>query len=52
MNINNIFEAIPENLQTEVFERLAEANGVKIERIISKGHKSSKTDWYDQASQE
>ncbi|MDH5611228.1 MAG: cupin domain-containing protein [Gammaproteobacteria bacterium] len=50
--MNNIFDAIPENLEAEVFERLAEGNGVRIERIISKGHHSTDSGWYDQNNNE
>ncbi|MCP4411974.1 MAG: cupin domain-containing protein, partial [Gammaproteobacteria bacterium] len=35
-----------------VFELLAQNNGVRIERIISKGQKSPDTGWYDQDESE
>ena len=35
--MKNIFEAIPDDLTTEMFENLVENKKVKIERIISKG---------------
>jgi len=50
--MNNIFDAIPEDLQSEVFEKLVETEGVRIERIISKGHRSPKSGWYDQDKNE
>lgn len=50
--MNNIFDAIPENLDKEIFEQLVESNGVRIERIISKGQKSPESGWYDQDSNE
>lgn len=50
--LNNIFKAIPENLDVEVFEQLASGNGLIIERIISKGHKSPESGWYDQDKNE
>ena len=50
--MNNIFDAIPENLKTEVFERLVETDDVTIERIVSKGHKSPQSGWYDQNKNE
>jgi len=50
--MNNIFGAIPEDLKTEVFERLVESDNVKIERIVSKGHKSPESGWYDQDKNE
>lgn len=50
--MNNIFNAIPKNLKAEVFERLVESDAVRIERIISKGHKSPEAGWYDQDENE
>lgn len=50
--MNNIFNAIPENIEAELLEPLIESNGVKIERIISKGHKSPASGWYDQDNNE
>jgi len=50
--VNNIFAAIPEHLEAELLERLAENNDVKIERIISKGHTSSESGWYYQQQNE
>ena len=50
--MNNIFDSIPDNLSAEVFNLLVDFNGVKIERIISKGHSSPKTGWYDQNKNE
>jgi len=50
--VNNIFSAIPENLEAEVFEQLLAGDGVTIERIISKGHQSPETGWYDQDANE
>ena len=50
--MNNIFDAIPENIDTEIFELLAKSNGTRIERIISKGHKSPDSGWYDQEKNE
>jgi len=50
--MNNIFAAIPADLTSEVFEILAQSDQVKIERIISKGHSSTETGWYDQAQHE
>lgn len=50
--MNNIFKDIPEDLSSEVFEVLAESKNIKIERIISKGHSSPETGWYDQTQNE
>lgn len=50
--MNNIFDAIPANLEKEVFQRLLESDVVTIERIISKGHKSPASGWYNQDKNE
>lgn len=50
--MDNLFEAIPDDLSQEVFETLAEGRGVTIERIVSRGHSSPDTGWYDQARNE
>lgn len=50
--MNNIFAALPENLDTEVFERLVDSKNVTIERIVSKGHTSPETGWHDQEKNE
>ena len=50
--MNNIFENIPVDLHSEVFDSLVEANGVRIERIISRGHASPESGWYDQPRDE
>lgn len=48
MLVKNIFESIPDNLGEEIFELLVQSGDIKIERIISKGHKSPESGWYDQ----
>lgn len=48
MEAENIYRNLPEDLKHEAFEVLAEKPGVKIERIVSKGHTSPETGWYDQ----
>ena len=50
--MHNIFDCIPENLDAEVFERLIDGDAIRIERIISKGHSSPETGWYDQDNNE
>ena len=44
----NIFNDIPKELPEELFETLINGKNVKVERIISKGHKSAENSWYDQ----
>ncbi|MCK5662017.1 MAG: cupin domain-containing protein [Thiotrichaceae bacterium] len=49
---NNLFENIPDNLDEEVFEQIVSSEQISIERIISKGHHSPTSDWYDQDKNE
>ena len=46
--LNNIFSKIPTDLKDEVFEEIIKSNSIKIERIISKGHSTPKSQWYNQ----
>ena len=50
--MSNIFDSIPADLSSEVFEDLVSSDKVKIERIISKGHSSPDFGWYDQEQSE
>ncbi|WP_421825484.1 cupin domain-containing protein [Larkinella sp.] len=52
MTIGNLFAAIPASLPDELFEELVAEKGIKIERIISKGHASPDGFWYDQPENE
>ncbi|MCF6441388.1 cupin domain-containing protein [Pseudoalteromonas luteoviolacea] len=48
----SVFDAMPQDLSDEFFELIAGNDDVKIERIISRGHTSPETGWYDQAQHE
>ena len=50
--MHNIFDAIPEEIDKEIFEQLLKTDNTTIERIISKGHKSPESGWYDQDKNE
>lgn len=52
MKNNNIFAAIPQRLDQELVEILLENKDLSIERIISKGHTSPVSGWYDQSTNE
>lgn len=52
MKPGNIFEQIPDNPGEEIFDLLVQENNIKIERIISMGHKSPDSGWYDQENNE
>lgn len=46
--MHNIFDCIPQNLDEEIFQQLVDGDSVRIERIISRGHSSPESGWYDQ----
>jgi cupin 2 domain-containing protein len=48
MEINNLFENVPETCKTEFFETLFVNKGLKVERIISEGQATPSGQWYDQ----
>jgi cupin 2 domain-containing protein len=48
----NLLSNLPANLPEELTTVLQEAHGVRIERIISTGHKSPDGFWYDQPEKE
>jgi len=52
MKKGNLFALIPDNLNDELFEPLVENERVTIERIISNGHSSPASGWYDQERNE
>jgi len=50
--MNNVFNDIPQDIDFEVFEQIVNSDKIKIERIISKGHHSPESGWYDQEQNE
>jgi cupin 2 domain-containing protein len=48
----NLFADLPPDLPEELFTVLAEAPGVRIERIVSRGQASPAGFWYDQPEHE
>lgn len=48
----SLLRDIPEALPSESFHTLCSAGGIKIERIVSKGHASPEGFWYDQEKNE
>jgi len=48
----NILLNIPEDLPEELFEVIQTGDGVRIERIVSRGHASPDGFWYDQQGHE
>jgi len=48
INKDNIFEIIPRDLREELIETIAgREGGVRVERIVSRGHVSRPDFWYD-----
>jgi len=52
MKAGNIFESIPGNLDAESVDLITQNEKIKIQRIVSKGHTSPATGWYDQDNEE
>ncbi len=52
MSLANLFESLPEDISNEIFSELVRGDNIKIERIVSKGHSSPASGWYDQAEHE
>ncbi|UZJ40429.1 cupin domain-containing protein [Prosthecochloris sp. SCSIO W1101] len=50
--IRNVFSSLPEDVSQEVVEDLVRSSNVRIERIVSYGHSSPETGWYDQDESE
>lgn len=48
MITSNLFTGIPDSNANEIFETLASANNLKLERIISSGQVTPDGDWLDQ----
>ena len=52
MPLKNLFQDIPVDLPAELIETIAQTESLRIERIISRGHKSDPDAWYDQDTHE
>jgi cupin 2 domain-containing protein len=52
MKKSNIFANIPSEIKEELFEDIISNEGLKIERIVSKGHTTTESQWYDEKSNE
>lgn len=50
--LQNIFQNIPDHLPEELLETLLKHPHVRIERIVSRGHKTASDFWYDQNGDE
>ena len=52
MNPANLLDDIPAELPTELLTTLQRSGGMRIERIVSRGHCSPPGFWYDQEQNE
>jgi len=52
MKPKNIFESIPKDIEDEFTELLTQNKNIRIERIVSRGHTSPASGWYDQKDNE
>jgi len=50
--VNNLFEGIAADFPDEVFDVILQHENIKIERIISSGHTSPSSGWYNQDKHE
>jgi len=48
----NLFSGVAETLPEELFQPLLERPGVRVERILSRGHATPAGQWYDQSEDE
>ncbi|MFW6053130.1 MAG: cupin domain-containing protein [Desulfosalsimonas sp.] len=52
MKSKNIHDSLPLDLRIEAVDEIISAPAVRIERIVSKGHRSPDSGWYDQDENE
>ncbi|MDP2628499.1 MAG: cupin domain-containing protein [Nanoarchaeota archaeon] len=52
MIVKNVFAKIPKDIPKEIFETLVKSKSCRIERIISKGHKTPNGEFYNQEENE
>ena len=52
MKSATIYSSIPNDFGAEALDEIIRVPGVRIERIISKGHTSPENGWYDQEENE
>lgn len=50
--MNNLLNNLPAELPEEVFQDIVKTDHIRIERIISMGHRSREEGWYDQEEHE
>jgi cupin 2 domain-containing protein len=48
MRPRNLFAGVPPAMQGELVEELVRTPGARLERIVSRGHRTPDGEWYDQ----
>ncbi len=48
----SLFDSIPETISEELFTQILHGKDFRMERIVSKGHTSPESGWYDQDENE
>lgn len=49
---DNLFQGIPDSLPAELVSVLVERDGIRVERIVSRGHAEPAQGWFEQAEHE
>ena len=52
IKLGNLFSNLPDAIDDEVFETIVTSESIKIERIVSKSHRTVDNYWYDQKKNE
>lgn len=52
MKVDNLFDGIADDLPEELFEPLAQGTAFRLERIVSRAHRTPDGQWYDQSQDE
>ncbi len=50
--MNNLLTSLPDHVDHERLDEILRQDNIRIERILSQGHTSPKTGWYDQEENE
>lgn len=48
----SLFDSVPESISEELFSELLRGRSFRMERIVSRGHRSPPSGWYDQDEHE
>ena len=51
-DLGNLYDSIPDVIGEELFSQILQGSDFRVERIISKGHTSPESGWYDQSDNE